>query len=173
MTQIRTIEVIPYSEEWQQNFNDEAESLKDIFGTVLCALHHIGSTAVPGIMAKPIIDILGVTSDIDAIDSFNEVMREHGYIPKGEFGIAGRRFFIKGDEINRTHHLHMFAADDDQLKRHLNFRDYLIAHPHAASYYSELKRMLAAKYPNDIESYMDGKNDFIKRILQKSNGLSS
>lgn len=83
----------------------------------------------------------------------------------GEFGISGRRFFRKDNpEGIRTHHIHLFTVGLDQVKRHLAFRDYMIAHPEDAQKYSELKRRLAKAHPTNIDSYMDGKNAFIKEI---------
>jgi GrpB-like predicted nucleotidyltransferase (UPF0157 family) len=96
-------------------------------------------------------------------------MEAIGYQIMGEYGISGRRYFCKDNEIGiRTHHVHMFAVNSAQVKRHLLFRDYLIAHPQEAQQYSELKQKLAKEYPYDIESYMDGKDEFIKEIDKKA-----
>ncbi len=167
-TAVRTIRVLPYDPAWAELFRQEAASLRDVFGESLVSIHHIGSTSVTGMMAKPIIDILMETHDINCIDDSCAVLERNGYITKGEFGIPGRRFFIKGTETNRSHHLHVFETGDAHIKKHLAFRDYLLAHEHSARYYSELKRMLAMKYPHDIEAYIEGKKDFIQNILNKT-----
>ena len=87
----------------------------------------------------------------------------------GEFGIAGRRYFRKDNQEGvRTHHIHAFTVDSDQVKRHLAFRDYMMAHPVDAQRYSELKRRLAKKYPTNIDGYMDGKDGFIREIDKKA-----
>ena len=100
----RTIEVVPHDPKWAARFRKEAVFLKSIFGPEMLDVHHIGSTSVPGLAAKPIIDLLVEVADISKIDAYNDRLSELGYIPKGEFGIPGRRFFIKGSEENRTHH---------------------------------------------------------------------
>ena len=118
--------------------------------------------------AKPIIDVLLVVHDITKIDSFNRDMQRAGYILKGENGIPGRRFFIKGDELQHTHHLHIFQKGHAEITRHINFRDYIIAHPEEASEYAHLKKALANRYPKDIDSYQSGKEQFIRDIDQKA-----
>lgn len=90
-------------------------------------IYHIGSTAIEGIYAKPIIDILAEVEDINNVDNYNEQMKSLGYIPKGEYGIKGRRFFLKG-LYHRTHHVHIFEKGDSQVERYINFRDYMIEH---------------------------------------------
>ena len=165
--QIRTIEVVPYNINWVNKYLAEAEKIKKIMADELVKIHHIGSTSIPGISAKPVIDILVEVINIENIDDYNEKMKEIGYIAKGEYGIEGRRFFLKG-EINRTHHIHVFQVGNSEIIRHLNFRDYMISHPDEAKAYSEMKRELAIKFRHDIDGYCNGKNDFIKNIDRKA-----
>jgi GrpB-like predicted nucleotidyltransferase (UPF0157 family) len=133
------------------------------------AIHHIGSTAIPQIHAKPIIDMLVEVKDITKIDVQSSALEALGYEAMGEFGISGRRFFRKGNEAGiRTHHLHGFEVNSAQIERHLAFRDYMISHPEDAQQYSELKRELANKYHDNIQGYMDGKDGFIKEIDLKA-----
>ncbi len=107
--------------------------------------------------------------NITKVDDQSAAMQALGYAAMGEYGIPGRRYFRKDDEASiRTHQVHIFQIHSPEIKRHLAFRDYLIAHPEAALKYSKLKRELANKYPNDIDSYMDGKNAFIKEIDRKA-----
>jgi len=164
----RTIKVVPYDPQWPDLFSEEAEDLKDIFGMEIVAVHHVGSTAIPGIRAKPIIDVLVVVRHLSLVDCFNEEMRARGYIPKGEFGIAGRRFFIKGTETERTHHLHIFESSHPAVEGHVAFRDYLRAHPEAAQAYGDLKTELAKDFRRDIENYMAGKDALVKEIERKA-----
>lgn len=157
-----------YDESWPATFTAEAARLREIFGAELAAIHHIGSTAVPGLPAKPIIDIMPVVQDIARVDELNGKMAAFGYEPCGEFGIKGRRFFRKGGE-DRTHHVHVFQADNHtEIDRHLSVRNYLRAHPEAALEYGELKARLAKLFPEDIEAYMYGKDDFVKNLEQKA-----
>jgi GrpB-like predicted nucleotidyltransferase (UPF0157 family) len=164
----RKIKVVPHDPNWSNLFKAEADELTAIFGQEVAAIHHIGSTAIPNIRAKPIIDILVKVHDIEKIDEFNEAIMELGYQPKGEFGIPGRRFFIKGDDATRTHHVHMFQAGGPEVERYLNFRDYMMAHPEEAQAYSRLKEELVREFPEDIEGYMEGKDGFIKEIDRKA-----
>lgn len=163
---MRTIIVSPYNPKWPKLFQQEAALIREIFGPELVNIHHIGSTSVPGLSAKPIIDILAVVKDIEGVDRFNEQMKAIGYEPRGEFGIAGRRYFPKGG-AERTHHVHAFQFDNIyEIERHLAFRDYLRAHPEVAHRYGQVKSQLAAQFSNDPEGYMDGKDALVKEIEQ-------
>jgi len=165
---LRKVEVVPPRPEWPGLFTAEAERLRTVFGSKVVAIHHIGSTAISGIHAKPIIDILLVVKDIEKVDEYNPAMINLGYEPRGEFGIPGRRFFRREVEGVRTHHVHAFQDGHADVERHLAFRDYLNAHPQEAEAYSILKQELAKQYPTDIEGYMDGKDAFIKEIERKA-----
>jgi GrpB-like predicted nucleotidyltransferase (UPF0157 family) len=164
----RQITVVPYDPRWSDLFQKEADELVAILGEEVMAIHHIGSTAIPGIYAKPIIDVLVEVRDIERIDAFNPEMAKRGYLPRGEFGIRGRRYFIKGTEESRTHHIHVFQTGNPEFERHLAFRDYLRVHPDEAQAYSRLKQDLARRFPRDADSYMDGKNDWIKETERKA-----
>lgn len=170
----RKIEVIAYDPDWPIRFSEESEVIRSILGNELIAIHHIGSTAIPGIYAKPIIDILPVVREIEHVDNYNPRFVVEGYEPMGEFGLPGRRYFKKGGD-NRTHHLHIYQVDNPEIDRHLAFRDYMIAHPEEALVYANLKRDLAEKYSTDIDAYCDGKDEFVKererRALEWKRGL--
>jgi GrpB-like predicted nucleotidyltransferase (UPF0157 family) len=158
------IRIVPYDSRWPANFEAEAERIRGALGEVAIRVHHIGSTAVPGLSAKPIIDILLEASSLAELDHRSEQLEALGYEAKGEHGIPGRRYFRRSDELGaRTHQLHSFAVRSRQADRHLAFRDYLIAHPQVAQAYGELKRSLAERYPWDIYAYMAGKDAFVKR----------
>lgn len=163
----RVVEVVEYNPNWHIEFKEEAHKLRNIFKDEIVEIHHIGSTSIPNMSAKPVIDILLEVRDINAIDSYNEKIQKIGYIPKGEYGIRNRRFFLKG-ENDRTHHIHAFETGDTEIKRHLNFRDYMINHPQEAKKYNNLKKDLAYKFKYDIEKYIEGKDAFIKSIDLKA-----
>ena len=164
---MRKVEVCPYTDEWVVMFMEESKNLKQIFGNEIVAVHHIGSTSVHGIKAKPIIDIMLVVKDINAVVTFDHEMRNLGYEPKGENGIPGRRYFQKGGD-NRTHHLHIFNDGSDQIERHLAFRDYLRVFPDVSKRYGDLKQELACEFPYDIESYINGKEELVREIERKA-----
>jgi len=157
------ITVVPYDPHWPQAFAAAAAELMAALGPGLLAIHHIGSTAVPGIYAKLVIDLLAVARDLAAVDEGSDAMRRLGYQVMGEFGIAGRRYFRRDDSAGlRTHQVHTFLDGSPHVRRHLAFRDFLRAHPAVAQQYSELKRRLAEAHPHDMDAYMDGKDGFIK-----------
>ena len=159
------IYMVSHDPKWRQLFQQEAEQLTAVLGSSVAAVHHIGSTAIPTIYAKPVLDLLLVVQDLAALDTKQPRMEALGYEALGEFGIPGRRYFRR-DNLSgeRTHQVHVFENDSPQIKRHLAFRDYLINHPETAQEYSDLKQELATKYPDDNEAYMDGKDEFVKKI---------
>ncbi len=161
---MRRVIVKDHDPAWEAEYERESARLVAVLGDNVLACHHIGSTAIPTIGAKPVIDILLVVSSLDLLDARNETMIGLGYLPKGENGIAGRRYYRKGSDELHTHHVHAFAKGHPDIARHLAFRDYMRTHPKAAREYDRLKRELAARYPLDIGSYIDGKDAFIKEI---------
>jgi GrpB-like predicted nucleotidyltransferase (UPF0157 family) len=158
-----TIRVVPHDPRWAVEFDVEAKRITHTLSDVVVLLHHIGSTAIPGTTAKPIIDILMEVASLPALDRKTSNMEGLGYKAMGEFGIPGRRYFRRNGACGtRTHQVHAFLAGGPEVARHLAFRDYMIAHPESARAYGELKQRLAAQYPDDMEAYMDGKDAFVK-----------
>jgi GrpB-like predicted nucleotidyltransferase (UPF0157 family) len=167
MAFILTVE--PHRHSWKRDFEVEAARVREVLGSALHRLHHIGSTAISGIYAKPIIDILADVTSLEAVDGRVHGMQVLGYESMGEFGIPGRRFFRKNDSSGmRTHHIHSFVHQSPHIVRHLAFRDYLTAHPETAQAYSGLKRGLVQTCNGDMEAYMDGKDAFIKEVERKA-----
>jgi GrpB-like predicted nucleotidyltransferase (UPF0157 family) len=166
---MKKVEVVPHNPDWRNEFGTEARRIAAALGDTIVAIHHIGSTAIHGIYAKPVIDILVEVRDIAEVDKLSSEMMRLGYEAMGEFGIPGRRYFRKNDQEGiRTHQIHTFETGSEQVKRHLAFRDFMNTHPVEAQKYSELKRKLAAEYPQNIDAYMDGKDDFIKEIDRRA-----
>lgn len=163
----RSIEVVPYDSEWPVMFRAEAARLAVVFGDELLSIHHMGSTALPGVWAKPVIDILPIVRDIERIDSYNERMMALGYVPKGEYGIPGRRFFNLEIGPRRIFNVHVYGQGNPEIDRHLGFIEYLKEHPEDAAAYAELKRGLAEQYDDDIDQYVTGKTDFVRGIDAK------
>lgn len=156
--------VVAYDPTWPLLFEAEAARLAVIFGEQLVAIHHMGSTSVPGIWAKPVIDIMPVVHNIETVDSLNDKMRALGYVPKGEYGIAGRRFFNLCDGERRMFNVHVYEVGNPEIANHLDFVEYLRAHPDEAAAYGALKRDLVLRYRDQIDSYTNGKTDFIVSI---------
>ena len=164
------VEVVEYNKQWTVLFEDEALKIRKILGKELIDVHHIGSTAVENLMAKPIIDIMPVVKEISRVDNYNSKFEDLGYEVMGEFGMAGRRYFRKGS-ARRTHQIHIFEESNSKdIERHIAVRDYLRKHPMEAFEYGQLKSRLAALFPTDIISYMDGKDSYVKELEIKALG---
>ncbi|WP_312118302.1 GrpB family protein [Pantoea vagans] len=162
---MRTVIVVPYDDKWPEMFEAESLLIKTLLGGVAKDIHHIGSTSVPGLSAKPIIDILLEVSDINELDRYNSAMAHAGYVIRGENGISGRRYFIKGGD-QRSHQVHAFASGDIQVLRHLVFRNYLRENTHIAEMYAELKHSAARLSRNDAHRYSAHKANFIAHHLR-------
>lgn len=160
---MRTIELVEFSEKWNDEYRIQLNAIKAILSHEIIKSYHIGSTAIQGLAAKPIIDILLVVKSLSKIDNYNNKLLQLGYESKGEYGEVGRRFFQKGGN-NRTHHIHMFEAGNSEIQRHVLFVEYMNSHPEKALEYETLKRSLAVKYKSDPVNYSEGKSVFIKSI---------
>jgi GrpB-like predicted nucleotidyltransferase (UPF0157 family) len=159
-----TVRLVPHEEGWHRLFAEEAARLRGALGARAVAVEHVGSTAVCGLSAKPVIDIaVAVREAADAPDCAAR-LAALGYEYRGENGIPGRHYFVKGDP--RTHHLHMVEAGGDFWESHLLFRDHLRLHPEVAGEYEKLKKGLAEKYPEDRGAYTEGKAAFIRGVLE-------
>ncbi|MEQ9889318.1 GrpB family protein [Pectobacterium zantedeschiae] len=158
----RAIIVVDYDPQWATNYATAARALAQALSEVAVSVHHIGSTAVPGLPAKPVIDMLLEVVSLSDLDRLDHVMVDLGYRPRGENGMAGRRYYTKGGDA-RTHHLHAFVVGDAHIQRHLTFRDYLRANPSVCAEYAAIKRTAALVCDNDAAVYSQLKNDFIAR----------
>ena len=163
------VELVPHHPRWGPDFAREAVALRHALGDTVLAIHHIGSTAIPGILAKPVVDILCVVATLAAVDAAAHRMQTLGYTAKGEYGIGGRRYFQKKDpQGTRTHHVHIFRTGADHIERHLAFRDFLLAHPATAARYSAVKELALASGPLTRQAYQDRKAPFIVAIQAKA-----
>ncbi|KTD24971.1 glutamate rich protein GrpB [Legionella lansingensis] len=165
--QQRLIEVVPYSASWPMQFAEEAQAVKKALGDNCIEIHHIGSTSVPGLAAKPVIDMVPVVLEIMKVDAASSSMLALGYEAKGEYGMPFRRYFQKGGN-QRTHHVHVFEVGNPEIERHLKFRDWMRNHPEDRETYAHLKQSLVRQYPDDITAYCLGKEEFIASIDQRA-----
>jgi GrpB-like predicted nucleotidyltransferase (UPF0157 family) len=162
---------VDHDARWTDAFAEEATLLTRVFKDRLIEIHHIGSTAVPGLPAKPIIDILIVLDDTASMFSYDEAMQALGYRVRGECldaiipGTQGRFYFSKNSGDIRTHQVHVCAYGHPEITEKLAFRDYLREHKSRAVAYGDLKRDLATVHRHDIIGYMRGKDAFIKSVL--------
>lgn len=161
------IRVVPYDPFWEVEYENESQKtfkIKNILKDILVEVYHIGSTAVKGLAAKSIIDIMPVVTNISLVDKHNKEFVAIGYECMGEFGIEGRRYFRKGGD-NRTHQIHIFEQSNHKdINRHIAVRDFLRTHPDIALEYGELKMELAYRFSEDIEGYCTGKDAFVKQL---------
>ena len=163
----RPILVVRYDPRWPILFEQEKAEIIAALGSSLLMVEHLGSTAVPGLAAKPIIDIgLGIRSLAEAPALLPSIARlGYAYEPTLEQLLPERRFFWKGTPSLHTYHLHLAEMDNPVLLRPLRFRDYLRRHPEIAEKYGELKKELAKRCGQDIEAYVNGKTAFIEQIM--------
>lgn len=156
------IAIEEYNADWPALFEQERDVILSAIPVSLHAIHHIGSTSVHLLSAKPIIDILIEIDDLATLDSVSGSFDLIGYEPMGEYGIRGRRFFRKGN-MKRTHHIHAFERGSFGARRHLAFRDYLRAKPEVAREYESLKKLVAVQSGSDIRKYCEGKDAFVSK----------
>lgn len=160
--------IIPHDPRWKEAFEAEARVWRDALGDTLVAIHHMGSTAVPGIMAKPTVDILVQARDLAAIEARTAVLGQKGYEARGEYGIEGRRYFVRRTDLDwlRGFHVHVYATGSAQLARHLLFRNVLLAKPAIARAYEDLKQSLASPDGVLVEDYAARKWSFIEDVME-------
>jgi GrpB-like predicted nucleotidyltransferase (UPF0157 family) len=165
-----TIEIVDYDPAWPQRFEQLRRPVWDVVGDFALSVEHVGSTSVPGLAAKPVIDMSVVVPSQEDVPRAIERLATLGYVHRGNLGIVGREAFHAPPDLPR-HHLYVCHQGSLGLRNHLALRDYLRTHPDAAREYGALKKQLAAQFPNDIDRYLDGKTAFITAILREM-GLS-
>ncbi|MHB0874462.1 MAG: GrpB family protein [Anaerolineae bacterium] len=165
----RPVVIVDYDQEWPARFAEEREIIVAAIGPHVVAVEHVGSTAVPGLGAKPVIDIIvGVRSLADAAACIEPLAAVgYDYHRDHEAEMPERRYFDVQTE-RRDAHLHMVEYGGEFWRRHLAFRDYLRAHPEASAEYDRLKRELAARFGRDRDGYTNAKSDFVKDIERRA-----
>lgn len=155
------------SDDWAKAFEEEKQELLRILkGEVVC-IEHIGSTAIPGLKAKPILDIAIGVHDVHSISTLMALLTENGYEYRQDHGSVDRILFVKGPLKNRTHHLHIEDYGKKSWNDHLHFRDYLLKNPCKRHEYEVLKVNLARRYPFDRDKYTSEKAAFIQSALKE------
>jgi GrpB-like predicted nucleotidyltransferase (UPF0157 family) len=161
------VEIVDYNPLWAEKFMQlKARVVRTLGESLAVAVEHVGSTAVPGLAAKPVIDIDVVVPSTIEIPAAIEGLTTLGYRHEGEKGINGRVAFHwpPGEE---RHHLYVCPSDSPELRRHLDFRNFLRAHPEEIRRYADLKRSLAAQFRNDRIAYNEGKGNYVREVLAK------
>ncbi len=159
------IRLVPYDPDWPARFERERNVLEEAIGPwAVGGIHHVGSTAVPGLEAKPIIDILVGVEDLTFSRACFEPLADLDYL-YAPYRAQEMHWFCKPEPSHRTHHLHLVPVHLARFQDELSFRDRLREDPQTAGEYVELKRSLAARFPHDREAYTEAKADFIRRVL--------
>jgi GrpB-like predicted nucleotidyltransferase (UPF0157 family) len=162
---MRTIVVVDYDPRWREAFERVRSTVWPIVSDIALGIEHVGSTSVPGLAAKPIIDVSIVVRAESEVPTVIERLSTLGYVHQGNLGVEGREAF-RSPEGLPAHHLYLCPRDSPGLANHLAVRDYLRMHPNTAEEYGELKKALAKQFPHDIDGYVDGKTDMLLRILR-------
>lgn len=160
-----TVILEKHHQEWSEAFEAENESLKNLLGDLALDIQHVGSTSVPGLVAKPIIDMLMAVKSLEEVQSIRPLLENAGYEYRENGSDQDQVLFVKGPEELRTHYLHITKLGSSVWKNDLAFRDYLRSHPEAVAEYEKLKKELASKHADNRTEYTTGKDAFIKSIL--------
>jgi GrpB-like predicted nucleotidyltransferase (UPF0157 family) len=159
--------IVEYDPSWPEICQELRAPVVEALGDLVVTVEHVGSTAVPGLAAKPIIDMDVVVPSITDIPESIVRLATLGYVHRGDLGIPGREAFIS-PAGKPKHHLYVCALGSDELRRHRAFRDYLLSHPAYARSYEELKKAAAIRFTNDRAAYNEAKTQFVKMVLQRA-----
>lgn len=162
------VTVVEYDPRWPERYEREEERLLDAIGECVERIEHVGSTAVPGLAAKPIVDITATLADWDEADDCVGPVENlrYDYFPESAERDSEWRYFERRPEDGQAFNLHLRPSGIDHLERNLRLRDYLREHPGAAREYEEIKREAAVEHPDDIEAYSEAKTEFIESVME-------
>jgi GrpB-like predicted nucleotidyltransferase (UPF0157 family) len=154
------VQVVPYDDAWPALFEAEAEQIRAALGGELRVIEHVGSTSVPGLAAKPVIDIAISVESLDDLDIAAVEELGYRYVPKFEEDLPNRKYFTRGD-----YHLHAYEQEHEDFMDYVRFRDYLRTHPEDARAYGDLKLTLAAEFLDDRAGYQAAKAPYVARLV--------
>jgi GrpB-like predicted nucleotidyltransferase (UPF0157 family) len=160
--------IVDYDPEWPSAAARVAEAIARACAPHVRAVEHIGSTSVPGLGAKPIIDVMPVLGRFEDGHACVAPMEGIGYQYRGEYGIPGRHYFVRGDGGAGTVHAHFLVEGSPEWRNHLLFRDYLRAHPSEAAAYERVKREMAERYRDRRDLYPEAKAPFVEGVLERA-----
>ena len=161
-----TVRLEKHQRSWEEDAQKTIADLFEILEGTDVEIHHVGSTAIKSIKAKPIIDLLIGVDDYETLLDRNEILEEKGFILRQDER-PNQLLYVKGDLDNDfiTHHIHVLRKDSKEYSDYLNLRDYLNANKDKASVYEKMKQELAKRYPDDRNAYTEGKSDLINQLL--------
>lgn len=154
-----------YQSDWILKYEAESTLLVSVLGDTLLNIYHMGSTSVPNLTSKPIIDILAEVHSVKQLDMLELKFMELGYEVKGENGIVNRRYYVKRKDGIRAIHLHCYEKGNPEIGRHLKFKHILLVDRNILLEYEKLKIDLVAKYKDDRLKYTEAKSKFIQKVL--------
>ena len=160
------LRVSPYRKEWKLLFEIEKRDIEKAIGDYIEDIQHVGSTSIPGMPAKPILDIAIAVKNFEEARVCIEPLCGMGYAFKGENGIPRRHYFLKGEPC--THHIHLLEKDSEEWKKLILFRDYLRSNQNTAEEYKKLKHNLSERLQGDRKAYQAAKSDFVEAVIRKS-----
>lgn len=163
-----SVELEPFQAEWRRSYEREVERLEPIVGDRVLEFEHVGSTAVEGLAAKPIVDVLALVADREDAAALRPVLEDAGYEFRPTDDVPDRSFFAKGPRSERTHYLSVTERGSDCHLESVAFRDYLREHPAVAAEYEALKRDLADRYPENRAADTDAKSEFVAAVLERA-----
>ena len=163
----------PHDPVWAEMAAAEDARLASVLGDNLIAVHHIGSTAIPGIAAKPVVDLMPVVHSFEALETRRAAIEGLGYLWRGEFGIEGRRYCVLERYGKRVFHVHFYQAGAAQIVTQLVFRDYMRTHRDEALAYETVKRAAADAHPENSLAYNNHKAGWIRTCLERANAWSA
>jgi len=164
---LRKIIVEPYNPEWPCTFEKLRDFVLPVLADIIVTIEHVGSTSVPGLAAKPIIDMDVVVPTQAEIEPAVQRLATLGYVHQGDLGVPGREAFVAPAD-KPVHHLYVCTEANNEYRRHVLFRDHLRKHPEVAKRYGELKQKLAQIFQNDRVGYTDAKSEFVTEVLKRS-----
>ena len=164
MPDLRCVTLVPPDPDWPRQAQDLGARLGEVLGANLLRCHHVGSTSIPGLWAKPIVDLLPEVADIEALDRMQDRLEAAGYEYRGEFGLVGRRLLLLHQGERRISNLHCYQQGDPGVLRHLAFRDYLRSRPDRVQEYEAVKKHCRELHPLDLQAYNGCKDAWIRRV---------
>jgi len=163
-----TVELVDHRQEWHRLADEERSRLEDAFDHSVDEIEHVGSTAIEGLPAKPVLDLLAITDELAQKSEYTTRLEPMGYELRENDPVPDRLFFAKGPTDERTHYLSIAERGSDCHREQIAFRDHLRGNPDAAAEYARLKRELANEHPDDREPYTEQKSAFVERILDRA-----
>lgn len=170
----RPYHIEEYNPDWVKQFETQKAKLQSILGDEAIRIEHMGSTAVPGLAAKPQIDVLVEVRNLEAIPSFYDAMEATGYEPKGDYTMTGEEYFTLDDASSvRLASVHIYPSHHPEVAFQINFRDYLKSHPDEVNNYGALKLSLQKQFPDDYKAYGEGKELYISSLRKRVQAWST